>query len=158
MKIKMKAMKTSKASISTFLGARRLAIAGVSRDPKKFGYTVMNKLKETGFTIFLVHPELDTLFGEPCYRNVSLLPDDIGGMLVLTPKTQTLSIVEETVKKGIPNLWIQQMSETPESIEYAREKPINLVTGKCILMFAQPVEGFHKFHRTLMRLFGRLPK
>ena len=30
-------MKTSKASIKTFLETRKLAIAGVSRDQKKFG-------------------------------------------------------------------------------------------------------------------------
>ena len=151
-------MKTSKASVNSFFESRKLAIAGVSRDPKKFGYAVMNKLKETGFTIFLVHPEVDILYGEPCYRNVSLLPENIDGMLILTPKTETLGVVEETIKKGIPNIWIQQMSETRESVQYAQNNKVNLIAGQCILMFAQPVEGFHKFHRRLKGFFGLLPR
>lgn len=151
-------MKTSKASIKTFLESRKLAIAGVSRDQKKFGYTVLTKLKEIGFDLYLIHPDTDTLFGEPCYRNISDLPGDIGGLLIMTPKTETLGVVEDAVKKGIPNLWIQQMSETPESIEYAVSNKINLVAGQCILMFAEPVEGFHKFHRNLKKWFGMLPK
>jgi hypothetical protein len=32
-----------------------------------------------------------------------------------------------------------------------------VVHGYCIMMFARPF-GFHKFHRTIMRLFGKLPK
>ena len=151
-------MKTSKASIKTFLETRKLAIAGVSRDQKKFGYTVLTKLKEIGFDLYLVHPDTDTLFGEQCYRNISDLPGDIGGLLIMTPKTETLGVVEDAVKKGIPNLWIQQMSGTPESIEYAVSNKINLVAGQCILMFAEPVEGFHKFHRNLKKWFWRMPK
>jgi predicted CoA-binding protein len=151
-------MKTSKASINAFLETRKLAIAGVSRDPKKFGYAVLGKLKETGHDLYLIHPDTDTLHGEPCYRNISFLPDDIGGLLIITPKSETLGIVKDAVKKGIPNLWLQQMSETPESIEYALSNKINLITGQCILMFAEPVEGFHKFHRNLKKWFRRLPK
>jgi predicted CoA-binding protein len=151
-------MKTSKASIKAFFEARKLAIAGVSRDPKKFGYSAFRKLKETGFDLYLIHPDTDILHGETCYRNISLLPGDISGLLVLTPKTETLGVVKDAVKKGIPNLWIQQMSDTPESIEYALSNKVNLVTGQCILMFAEPVRGFHKFHRNLKRLFGQLPK
>ena len=151
-------MKTTKAAINAFLGSRKLAIAGVSRDQKKFGYAVINKLKEIGFDLYLIHPDTDILHGEPCYRNISFLPDNIGGLLILTPKTETLGVVQDAVKKGIPNLWIQQMSETPESIEYAVSNKVNLVTGQCILMFAEPVEGFHRFHRNLKRFFGMLPK
>ncbi len=151
-------MKTSKASIKTFLESGKLAIAGVSRDEKKFGYAVLKKLKETEHDLYLVHPDTDTLHGEPCYRNVSLLPGDIGGLLIITPKTQTLGVVEDAVKKGIPNLWIQQMSETPESIDYALANKVNLVTKQCILMFAEPVEGFHKFHRNLKKWFWMLPR
>jgi predicted CoA-binding protein len=151
-------MNTSKASIATFLESRKLAIAGVSRDQKKLGYTVLKKLKEIGFDLYLIHPHTDTLHGEPCYHNISDLPADIGGLLIMTPKTETLGLVEDAVKKGIPNLWIQQMSETPESIEYAVSNKVNLVTGLCILMFAEPVEGFHKFHRNLKKWFGKMPK
>jgi len=151
-------MKTSKASIKTFLESRKLAIAGVSRDQKKFGFSVLKKMKEIGFDLYLIHPDTDILHGETCYRSISNLPGDIGGLLILTPKAETLGLVEDAVKKGIPNLWIQQMSETPESIAYAVSNKVNLVTGQCIFMFAEPVEGIHKFHRNLKKWFGRLPK
>jgi predicted CoA-binding protein len=151
-------MKTSKAAINNFLGLRKLAIAGVSRDSKKFGYGVLTKLKEAGIDVYLVHPDVDTLHGEPCYRSISNLPSDIGGLVILTPKTETLGVVQEAVKKGIPNLWIQQMSETAEAIEVAVNNKLNVISGQCIMMFAEPVSGFHKFHRNLKKFFGGLPK
>ena len=151
-------MKTSKASIKTFLETRKMAIAGISRDPKKFGYAILKKFKEIGFDLYLVHPDTDTLHGEPSYRSISNLPGDIGSLLILTPKSETLGVVEAAVKKGIPNLWIQQMSETPEAIDYALSNKVNLVTKQCIFMFAEPVDSIHKFHRTLKKLFGRMPK
>jgi hypothetical protein len=151
-------MKTSKASIKAFLDSRKMAIAGVSRDPKKFGYAIMKKLKETGFDLYLVNPETDTLHGEPSYHSISDLPGDIGSLLILTPKSETFGVVEAAVKKGIPNLWIQQMSETPEAIEHAVSNKVNLVCKQCIFMFAEPVEGFHKFHRNLKKWFGGMPR
>jgi hypothetical protein len=30
------------------------------------------------------------------------------------------------------------------------------VAGKCILMYAPPVEGFHAWHRALYRVFAKL--
>ena len=151
-------MKATKANIQNFLGIRKMAIAGVSRDQKKFGYGVLTKLKEKGVDVYLVHPEVDTLHGEPCYRTISSLPGDIGGLVILTPKTETLGVVEEAIKKGIPSLWIQQMSETAEAIEAAVNSKLNVISGQCILMFAEPVAGFHKFHRNLKKWFWRLPK
>ena len=151
-------IKTTNASITTFLETRKLAIAGVSRDQKKFGFSVVSDLKEKGFDLYLVNPNTDILHGEPCFRTISRLPDDIRHLLVLTPKAETLGVVEDAAGKGISNIWIQQMSETPEAIEFARSKQINLITKQCIFMFATPVKGFHKFHRNMKKFFGMLPK
>jgi uncharacterized protein len=151
-------MKATKASIKAFLESRKIAIAGVSRDEKKFGYAVMTQFKKMGIEPYLVHPEANIMHGEMCYHNVSLLPDDVNALLIITPKTSTLGVVEDAVKKGIKNIWIQQMSETPESIQLAVDNNLNLVIKQCIFMFADPVESVHKFHRNIKKFFGLLPK
>jgi len=149
--------KAATISISAFLETRKLAIAGVSRDQKKFGFSVVRDLKERGYDLYLVNPNTDTLHGEPCFRNISQLPADVSHLLVLTPKTETLGVVEDAVDKGIQNIWIQQMSETPEAIDYAKNNQVNLIVKQCIFMFAMPVKGFHKFHRNMKKFFGMLP-
>ena len=35
---------------------------------------------------------------------------------------------------------------------------LNVVSGECVFMFAEPMESFHKFHRFFYKLFGKMPK
>ncbi len=151
-------MKATKASIDSFLSFKKIAIAGVSRDPKKFGHVVFRQLIDKGFEVFPINPGTDNIGGVPCFRSVSALPISVHSLVIITPKKQTRDVVAEAMSKGIDNIWIQQMSDTPESIELTRAHPINLITKECILMHTDPVTGIHKFHRNIMRLFGRYPR
>lgn len=151
-------MKTSRKAIEQFFDARKIAIAGVSRDPKKMGYTVYKELKEKGYQVYPINPNTDQVDGEPCFHSVTSLPLDVRNLLVITPKKQTLQVVKDALEKGIDHLWIQQTSETPEVLEYLKGKPLNLVIKECILMWTEPVTSIHKFHRGLRKFFGLLPK
>lgn len=144
--------------IEAFLSSDLIAVAGASRDPKKFGAQVVKELKARGKKIYPVNPETDDLEGEPCYRKVSSLPPTVDHLLIVTPKTQTMAVLKEAYEKAIGHIWIQQMSETPEVIAFAKEKGIGPIHGKCILMFLEPVSSIHKFHRAILKFFGRLPK
>ncbi len=148
----------SKKDIQTFLEPRKLAIAGVSRNPKKFGYMVFHELKKNGYSVFPINPNTTEIEGDTCYGTVSDLPGDVKHLLILTPRKQTDAVLREAINKGITRIWVQQMSETKETIRIAEEFQVELITNKCIFMFAEPVSGMHKFHRTLVRIFGRLPK
>jgi len=151
-------MKTSKKSIEDFLRNRKLAVAGVSHDPKKFGHAVYSDLKTKGFDVYPINPGLDTISGQLCFHSVSTLPPDVKNLLIITPKTKTLDILKDAIAKGIDNIWIQQMSDTGEAIDYLKDKQVNLVSRECILMWTDPVSGFHKFHKTIKKIFGALPK
>lgn len=151
-------MKATRKSIESFLSSRKIAIAGVSRDPKKFGQTVMKELKERGFELFPVNPHAEQINGTPCFHNIGSLPLNVKHLLVITPKKQTTGIVAEAIAKGIDNIWIQQFSDTPEAIDFAVSHKVNLVTKQCILMYIEPVKGIHRFHRAIKKLFGTLPK
>jgi hypothetical protein len=116
------------------------------------------KMKEKGFEVYPINPGADNIAGTPCFRNVASLPLNVHSLIILTKKNQTRDVVADAIAKGIDNIWIQQMCDTPESIERAKSRPINLVTKECIFMHVDPVEGIHKFHRTLRRFFGFFPK
>ncbi len=144
--------------IQKFLEPKKLALAGASRNPKKFGGTVLKELIEKGFEVFPVNPNATEIQGQKCYPSVADLPEDVTHLLVVTPKNETAPVAEEAVKKGMKMIWIQQMSDTSEAINTINDAGITLITKKCILMFAGPVEGPHKFHRFFVKLFGRYPK
>lgn len=148
----------TKKDIEKFLEPKKLAIAGVSRNPKKFGHQVYDELKKKGFEVYPVNPQTSEMAGEKCYRSVSELPAGVDRLLILTPKNETDAILREAVKKGITRVWVQQMSETKDTVKIARENNVDLIFKKCIFMFADPVTSIHKFHWTILKWFGRLPK
>ena len=151
-------MKPSKQLIQTFFETKKIAIAGVSRDSKKFGSVVFKELKEKGFDVYPINPNVDNIYGEKCYQSLSGLPADVSSLLIVTPKPNTLDLLKEAVSKGFKNIWIQQNSETPEVIEFVKSRNLDLIMKQCIMMHAEPVKGFHKFHRAIKKIFGLLPK
>jgi predicted CoA-binding protein len=151
-------MKVSKSTIDGFLGQKKFAIAGVSTDQKKFGYVIYKELREKGYDVYPINPNADTIDGNPCYRSISALPDDVKQLVVVVKKTKTMDVLKEARDKGIQDIWLQQMSETPEAVAFATENFNSVVAKKCMMMFADPVVSMHKFHKTIMKIFGMLPK
>ncbi|MDP4282753.1 MAG: CoA-binding protein [Bacteroidota bacterium] len=149
-------MKANREAIADFLSINRLAVAGVSRNEKKFGRVAFNELRKKGFDVLPINPNAENLDGVTCYKDVISLPSDIDRLLIITPKKETENIVKQAIDKGIKKIWIQQMSDTKESLELAQSNGLDPIQGQCILMWVQPVQGFHHFHRSLKKLFRRL--
>lgn len=148
---------TTLKKINEFLNSQPIALIGVSRNPKKFGYAAFKELKEKGMKIIPVNPEAAEIMGEKSYPNVKVLPSDVQGIIVLTKKDQTASVVRDAKEKGIKQIWIQQMAGSKEALDELKDSDINYITGECILMHFKP-HGFHKFHRSLKKFFGGFPK
>lgn len=142
--------------VARFLSLEKYAVAGVSRDPKKFGNQMFKDLRKKGMDVVPVNPASDSIDGVKCYRSVSELPSDIKGIIFMTPKEQTLSVAREAVGRGIKDLWIQQGAETKELIAELEKENLNLIHHECIMMFWKP-NGIHSFHRFLKKIFGGLP-
>ena len=129
---------------------------GVSRNDKKFGNLAYKELKERGYQVYAVNPAMKEFQGEPCYPDLSALQGKVDGVLVTVHPEQGKAVLEEASRLGIKNVWVQQQAESPALLESGRQLGLNLVSGKCILMYAPPVRSFHKFHRTINMIFGKL--
>ena len=151
-------MKTDKQKIEDFLKSKKIALAGVSRNKKKFGYISFKSLVEKGYNILPINPNANEIDDKKCFKSISDLPSDVESVLIMTPQHNTDEVLKEAIKKGIKNIWVQQMSNTKNTIGIAEEYQKEIVIGKCIFMFAEPISGIHKFHRTLVKIFGGLPK
>jgi hypothetical protein len=143
--------------INEFLDYQPIAMVGVSRNPKKFGYSAFKELKQKGMNIIPVNPEAAEIMGEKTYPNVNELPSEVQAIIILTKKDKTASIVKAAKEKGIKQIWIQQMADSKEAIEELKGSDINYITGECILMHYKP-HSIHKFHRAINKFFGKYPK
>jgi Predicted CoA-binding protein len=143
--------------IEEFIASEPIAMVGVSRNPKKFGFTAFRELKERGMNVIPVNPYADEILGTKSYPSLKLLPSGVRGMIVVTPKTATAAVVKEAKEAGIKQIWIQQNSDTKDAVDELKGTDINYIAGECILMHYKP-NGVHKFHGRLKRFFGRFPK
>ena len=143
--------------IEEFMAATPIAFAGVSRNPKKFGYAAFKELREKGLDVLPVNPNADEINGIKAFKNIGSLPPEVKGIIVMTRKDQTAGVVKDAKSRGIKNIWIQQMAESKEALEELKAGDINYITGECVLMHYKP-HSIHKFHKGLRKLFGVFPK
>lgn len=149
-----------KATINNFIEDKHIAIAGVSRDDRKWGNGLMKELEKLGYTIYPINPNTDEIKGKKCYRNISDLPEDIKSLIIATKPKDTLELVKQVKNSNIKQVWMQRGagkgSASPEAIEYCKENGINYVYGFCPMMFFGT--GMHKFHFWMRKNFGKMPE
>jgi len=142
--------------IEEFLGSGPIAMAGVSRNPKKFGFAAFKELKEKGMNVIPINPHADEIHGSKVYRDVKSLPDNVGGLIIMTNKQQTAGVIREAKEKGIKHIWIQQMAESKDVLKELEGSGINYITKECILMHYKP-HSIHKFHAAIRKFFRTFP-
>lgn len=150
----MKNLRPERVEALEFINDKNIALAGASRNPKKFGNVVFKTLKLKGLQVYPLNPHTDKIDNDVCYKSLQDLPLDVKNLVVLLKPSQSGAIVKEAIERGIKKVWLQQGSESPEAVQLAKEAGIKLITGKCILMYANP-SGFHKFHMQISKLFGK---
>jgi predicted CoA-binding protein len=121
--------------ILRILAADRLAVTGVSRNPIKFGHRIFHFLSRVGFQVSAVNPNSDCIEDVPCFASLSELPEKPECVVTVTQPWITTATVKEAIRLGIPNIWMQPGSESPEAVAAAEEAGLGLVYGgPCIMV------------------------
>lgn len=67
-----------------FLARQRLAVVGVSRDPKDFTRRLFDELSQRGYDLVPVNPHAQDIAGRPCYGRLQDIPAPVDGALIMT--------------------------------------------------------------------------
>lgn len=142
--------------IEQFITTKRIAVVGYSRTGKKFGNMAGKELIARGYEIYPVHPNAAQIDGLSCYPDLKSLEGKAESLLISIPSVKVPAVLEEAAHYGLKNIWLQQGSWSKEVQQTIDRLELQVVSKKCILMYAPPVTSFHKFHRTLNSIFGGL--
>lgn len=153
-------MKTSE-QITNFLSHKNIAVVGVSRNPKtSVGNIIYKKLKDAGYNIFQVNPNVDEIEGEKCYRSLSAAPVKVEAAFLTTHPQKSLDAVKECAGNGIKQVWFHRAfgdgSYSKEAEDFCKENGIDAITYGCPMMYVKPVDFGHKCIRFFMKLGGKL--
>lgn len=150
--------KASLDGIKEFMNQKNMALAGVSLNKMKFGNSLFKELKNKNYTVYPVHPTLESFEGEKCYPDLKNLPSDVTALIICTKPENVFPLIKDAVGRNIRHIWLQQGAQNDEAIQYAIDHGVNVIHRECVMMFANPVVSVHKFHRTLRKFFGGYPK
>ncbi|MBP1706208.1 MAG: CoA-binding protein [Chloroflexi bacterium] len=151
-------------AIADFLAQKRIAVAGVSREPggKHGGNVVYQRFKERGYQVFAVNPNADTVEGDPCYRSLAAIPGGVDAVVVATRPEVAPAVVRECKELGITRVWMHRSfgagSVSKEAHAFCRQHGITSLAGGCPLMYGPTSDGGHRFMKAFAGLFGQLPK
>jgi len=148
----------SRAAIDDFLAQEALAVVGASTSGRKFGNSAFEVLKKSGRRVFIVNPKAKEIGGEPSYPSLQELPQKVGGVVVVVPPAQTEGLVRQVKAAGIERVWMQPGAESELAISFCQENGISVISHECVMMHAEPVRGFHRFHRGVRKVLGRMPR
>ena len=121
-------------SAATTESPRTIAVIGLSEDPSRPSHYVSAYMQQHGYKIYPVNPAIPEVLGEKSYASLSGLPikPDIVDVFRL-PKFIP-AIVDEMLRLGLPNLWIQQGIINLEAAARAEAGGIHVVMDRCIMV------------------------
>jgi predicted CoA-binding protein len=151
-------MSTRATLANDFLARKRLAVVGVSRDPRDFSRGLFREMLRRGYDLVPVNPAGGTIEGLTCARRVQDIAPPVDGALVMTRPAQTEDVVRDCAAAGVGRVWLHRgvgpgaVSEA--AVAFCREKGISVVEGECPFMFLPGCGFVHRAHGFLRRLTG----
>ena len=121
--------------IARFLDSPAFGVVGASPRRHKYGNKVLRCYQQNGRTAIPVNPREATIEGARCVASVLELPDDVRSISVITPPAVTERVVEEAVRRGLRNVWMQPGAESERAVATCAAAGINVIAdGSCLLV------------------------
>lgn len=132
----------------------RYALVG-HQTKRPFPKITYKALKERGKTAYAVDPEGGEVEGDRTYPDLAALPGPVDAVVLELPREETAAWVAKAADAGISEIWIHQMTDTPEALAEARQRGLHVITGHCAVMYN--VKGFsmHSPHKIIWKLLGK---
>lgn len=148
-------------AVADFLDGRRIAVVGVSRNPREAANAIYRRFRDAGYEVYAVNPKADTVEGDRCYPDLAAVPARLDGVVAVTPPEATEDVARACADLGVPRLWMHQGmgpgSVSEAAAEVCRAHGVAVIPGACPMMYLEPVDVAHRCFRGLFRLTGRLP-
>jgi len=156
-------MEKIKNAASEFLTNKRVAVTGVSRNPRDHGSNVVyRRLRERGYEVFAVNPNADEVEGDACYQDLKSIPGGVDAVVIATRPETAEATMRECAELGISHVWMHRAfgtgSVSKAAADYGRRHAIKVIDGGCPLMFAPTADTAHRAIRFVCSLAGNVPK
>jgi len=121
--------------IARFLSSPAYGVVGASCRRHKYGNKVLRCYQQNGRRAIPVNPREREIEGVACVASVLELPDEVESISVITPPRVTERIVQEAIRRGVRNVWMQPGAESPAAVAECEAAGLNVIAdGSCVLV------------------------
>jgi len=142
------------SSHESFWDHASFAVVGHS-GKRNFPKMTYNGLKKTGKAVYAVDLGGAEVEGDTSYPDLSSLPGRVEAAVLELPKNETAEWVGRAADAGCTAVWIHQQTDTPEALELAEKRGLEVCAGNCAVMYVTPGMSFHAPHRWIWKMIGR---
>jgi predicted CoA-binding protein len=143
-------------TIVRFLACRRLALIGVSRDPKDFSRAVLRAFLDRGYDAIPVNPAADEIDGRRCYPSIEEVRPAVEAALLMTPPDRSAAAVDACLAAGVRRIWLHRGvgrgSVSANAVALCRASGVDVVPGACPFMYLPGTAVPHRVHGFFHRL------
>jgi predicted CoA-binding protein len=125
--------------------ARTIASVGLSSNPAKESYGIVEYLKSQGYRVIPVNPNATEVLGEKAYPDLSSVPEKIDVVQVFRKPEDVPPVVDEAIKVGAKAVWMQEGIINEEAAKKARAAGLQVVMDACMRVMHRALIGNKPF-------------
>ena len=114
-------------------GARTVAVVGFSSKPERPSHRVAKFLKDAGYRIYPINPNIEEALGEKVYASLEEVPAGIDIVDIFRASDKVLPVVEAAIRVGARVVWMQEGVVNEEAARKAREAGLKVVMDRCTM-------------------------
>lgn len=148
------------APAARFLAARRIALVGLSRNPRDFTRTVAAELVRRGYQVVPVNPGAAgaVLDGAPAVARLQDVRPPVEAALLFTAPAQTDAALRDCLEAGVKRVWLHRGggrgAGSPGALEFCRANGLDVTWDLCPFMVLPGAGLPHALHGWVRTTFG----
>ena len=125
-------MNSEKEMKEILLLAKTIAAVGLSSNPAKESFGIVQYLKDQGYRIIPVNPAATVIMGEKAYPDLSSIPESVDVVQVFRKPEDVPPVVDEAIKIRAKVVWMQEGIVNEEAAQRARDAGLTVVMDACV--------------------------
>jgi uncharacterized protein len=110
------------------MAGKTVAVVGASADRSKYGNKAVRAFRDAGWTVFPIHPTLESVEGIPAYADLDALPiSQLDLVCFYVPPQAGIHLLEQVPRKGCRQVFLNPGSDSPEMLARAQELGLDAI-------------------------------
>jgi predicted CoA-binding protein len=112
--------------------SKRIAVVGLSDNPDRTSYMVSKAMRDAGYEIIPVNPNVEYVLGQKAVKSLKEIEDHVDIVNVFRRSEFLMDVAQEFVQIDADVFWAQLGIADEETYRFLKEKGYTVIMDRCI--------------------------